>query len=110
MSRSLRIYAKAAADLDRIFRWLQKRSPRGAATWYRALFEAVVRITEAPQRYSLVSEASPRWQRAIHQALFKTPRGRSYRIIFELTETEIRVLRIRGPGQPPLRRRDIPEE
>jgi len=60
--------------------------------------------------FSILSEALPRWNRGIHQALFKTPRGRRYRIVFELTETEIRILRVRGPGQPPLRRRDVPSE
>src|SRR5437588_54900 len=110
MSRILRILARARADIDRIFDWLEKRSPQGAATWYGALFEAVARIGENPEGFSILSEALPRWNREIHQALFKTPRGRRYRIVFELTETEIRILRVRGPGQPPLRRRDLPSE
>ena len=96
--------------MTEIFDWLEKRSPQGAATWYNALFEAVGKIVEEPEGYSSVSEALPRWNRKIHQALFKTPRGRRYRIVFEWTENEIRILRVRGPGQPPLRRRDLPTE
>jgi plasmid stabilization system protein ParE len=110
MSRSLRILARARADIDAIYDWLQRRSPRGAATWYNALFAAVGRIAENPDAYAVVSEAAPRWNRKIHQALFKTPRGRLYRIVFEWTDAEILILRIRGPGQPPLRRRDLPQE
>jgi len=108
MSRLPRILAKARADIDHIFNWLERRSPQGAATWYSALFAAVGKITASPHGYAVVSEALPRWNRKIHQAFFKTPRGKRYRIIFELTDTEIRILRVRGPGQPPLRGRDLP--
>lgn len=110
MSRSLRILARAGADIDRIFVWLARRSPQGAASWYTALTGAVARISQAPEQYAGAAEALPRWNRRIHQALFKTARGRRYRIVFELTDTEIRILRVRGPGQPPLRRRDLPPE
>jgi plasmid stabilization system protein ParE len=96
--------------VDHIFDWLQRRSPQGAATWFNALSEAVDKIVENPGGYAPISEALPRWNRQIRQALFKTPRGKRYRIVFELTETEIRLLRVRGPGQPPLRRRDFPKE
>jgi plasmid stabilization system protein ParE len=110
MSRTLRIFARAREDIDRIFDWLEARSPQGARNWYEALYAEVRRISQNPISYPLASEALPRWNRQIHQALFKTKRGRHYRIVFELTETEIRILRVRGPGQPPLRRRDVPTE
>jgi len=110
MSRSLRIFARARTDVGRIFDWLARRSPQGAVNWYNALHHAVGRIVEIPDGYAVASEALPRWNRRIHQALFKTTHGKRYRIVFELTETEIRILRVRGPGQPPLRRRDLPAE
>lgn len=110
MSRVLRILARARADINHVFDWLERRSKKGAATWYEALFRAVERIVENPEGFLTASESLSRWHRQIHQALFKTPRGRRYRIIFELTESEIRLLRVRGPGQPALRRRDLPSE
>ena len=110
MSRSFRIYSKASADASRIFDWLRRRSPQGATRWYDALFAAFGRIIESPESYPVAPEVPPRWNRSIRQALFKTARGKCYRILFELTETEIRILRVRGPGQPPLRRRDLPAE
>jgi plasmid stabilization system protein ParE len=60
MSRSLRIIARARADIDRIYDWLKSRSPQGAASWYDALFEAVARIAESPDSYAIASEALPR--------------------------------------------------
>src|SRR5437588_5891206 len=108
MSRRLRILARAGADIDRIFDWLAGRSPQGAANWYAALVAAVDRIAETPEQFAVAAESLPRWNRDIHQAPFKTARGRRYRLIFELTDTEVRILRVRGPGQPPVRRRDLP--
>jgi plasmid stabilization system protein ParE len=96
-------------DTETIFSWLQQRSPQGATTWYEALREAVKSVAARPEIYPAFPEAMPRWNRQIHQALFKTPRGRRYRIVFEWTDTEIRILRVRGPGQRPLRSQDLPE-
>jgi plasmid stabilization system protein ParE len=108
VSRTLRTLGRARADIDRIYVWLRRRSPQGGATWYDALYEAVGRIAERAESYPQVFEAGPRWNRDIRQALFKTKRGGRYRIVFELTDAEIRLLRVRGPGQPPLRKRDLP--
>jgi plasmid stabilization system protein ParE len=108
MSRTVRILAQAKSDIEQIFAWIESRSPKGAAAWYRTLFDAVEKIAAVPEGYPLITESTPRWNRKLHQALFKTARGNRYRAVFELTDVEIRILRIRGPGQPPLRRRDIP--
>lgn len=83
MSRFPRILARARKDIERIFDWLEKRSPQGAVAWYNALFHAVEKIAENPGTYPIISEALPRWNRTIHEALFKTSRGRCYRIVFE---------------------------
>ena len=46
-------------------------------------------------------------KREIRQTLFKTPRGRMYRMVFTIVGSDVRVLAIRGPGQAPLNRRDL---
>lgn len=107
MNYSLRILARARKDIEHIFTWIDRRSPRGAVAWYEALFASIERISQAPDGYGVLSEATRRWNRKICQALFKTRRGRKYRIIFEYKDAEILILRVRGPGQPPVRRRDL---
>jgi len=110
MKRIVRIFSQARNDVDRIFDWLRQRSPQGAATWYAAFVRAVGKIEANPESHSVIAESVTRWNRTIHQILFKTPSGRRYRIVFELTSEEIRILRVRGPGQSPLRRRDLPRD
>ena len=43
----------------------------------------------------------------LKQALFRTRRGRTYRIVFTIIGDEVRILRIRGPGQSPLREDEL---
>jgi plasmid stabilization system protein ParE len=98
---------RARADVDGIFNWLVGRSVEGAISWYLAFRAAAQRITESPELYSVAPE-SQSLHRAVRQALFMTRRGRRYRIVFDVSEVEVFILRVRGPGQAPLRSRDLP--
>jgi plasmid stabilization system protein ParE len=109
MSRSLRIVERARADVDDIFNWLVGRSAQGAISWYLAFRRAIDKVSDSPEGCAEAPE-SQRLGRRLRQGLFKTPRGRMYRIVFELSDTAIIVLRVRGPGQGPLRRRDLPAQ
>src|SRR5438105_640251 len=83
------------------------RSVSGAISWYLAFGAAVDKIAASPETYAEASEAVP-LGRPLRQSFFKTRRGRIYRIVFELSDAEIILLRIRGPGQSPLRQRELP--
>jgi plasmid stabilization system protein ParE len=107
MSRTLRLVERARADVDHIFNWLARRSVQGAITWYMAFGRALETIAASPERFAAAPESRP-LARHLQQSLFKTRRGRVYRIVFVVLETEILILRVRGPGQAPLRRRDLP--
>lgn len=106
MSRTVRIAERARADVDSIFAWIAPRSVQGAISWYLAFRRAVGRVGDAPESFPEAAE-SHRLQRQLRQALFKTRRGRTYRIVFQVTDTEVLILRVRGPGQAPLRARDL---
>ncbi len=109
MSRTLRILEPATSDVDAIFTWLVQRSVQGAIAWYLAFRRAVDKIGDAPQSFAQAPEADP-LGRDLRQALFKTRRGRMYRIVYEFTDSEVFLLRVRGPGQRPLRGPDLPRE
>jgi plasmid stabilization system protein ParE len=108
MSRTLRVFARAGRDLDSIYDWIAERSPQGADTWYEAFADAVAEVVASPERFGRASEGT-HWKRDIRESIFKTRLGKRYRIVFELVPDEIRILRVRGPGQLPLRARDIPK-
>src|SRR2546428_7548008 len=107
MSRTLRIVERARSDVDDIFNWLVHRSVQGAISWYLAFRGALEKIASSPESFAEAAESHP-LGRPLRQTLFKTRRGRVYRIVFQVSDTEIVLLRVRGPGQSPLRRRDLP--
>jgi plasmid stabilization system protein ParE len=107
MSRTLRIVERARSDVDAIFNWLVHRSVQGAISWYLAFRHAIEKIASSPESFGEATESHP-LGRHLRQTLFRTRRGRVYRIVFQVSDTEIMILRVRGPGQSPLRRRDLP--
>ena len=108
MTRTLRIIELGRTDVDDIFNWLVHRSARGAIAWYLAFRNTARQIASAGESYALAPESEP-LHRELRQALFKTRRGRTYRIVFELMATDAIILRVRGPGQRLLRRGDLPD-
>jgi plasmid stabilization system protein ParE len=109
MSRTLRIVERARSDVDDIFNWLVHRSVKGAISWYMAFRHTLDNIALSPESFAVAAEAHV-LGRPIRQAPFKSRRGRVYRIVFELSDTAITLLRVRGPGQSPLRRRDLSDQ
>jgi plasmid stabilization system protein ParE len=105
MSQKLRILERARIDVEDIFQWLVHRSVRGAVSWYLAFRKALEEIVSSPESFAEAAESNL-LGRKLRQSLFKTRRGRFYR--FEVFDTEIIILRVRGQGQSPLRRRDLP--
>src|SRR4051794_30798466 len=109
MSRVLRLVERVQSDVDDIFSWLAQRSVSGAISWYLAFRAALEKIADNPENFAEAPEAD-RLNRPLRQALFKTRRGRMYRIIFTMIDSDILLLRVRGPGQRPLRQNDVPKE
>ena len=106
MKRVVNILAQARSDADIIFGWIAERSPQGAARWHEAFQAAASTLSDDAQRHPIAPELQqlPDEVRELH---FRTPRGRRYRILVVIVDNEVRVLRIRGPGQPPVSRHDL---
>ena len=100
------ILSRARLDVDAIYAWIQERSQSGAARWYSAFLIAASSLIESPERCSLAAE-SERIGITIRQRFFRTRRGRTYRLLFTIIGTEVRILRVRGPGQRPVKPDDV---
>lgn len=107
MTLRLVMLRRARLDVDQIYDWIAKKSRDGAERWYLAFRAGCQRIVEVPESFSLAAEFDEGDERAVREFLFKTRRGRTYRGLFIVVEDEVRVLRVRGPGQPPLTRDEI---
>ena len=92
------ILPQAESDSQQIYDWLCKRSPQGAENWYQAFVEAVENIAQQGEIYGAAPEAEF-LRKAIQQKLFKTPKGKTYRILYEIEGEKLYLLHIRAPGQ-----------
>ena len=106
MAFKIVLLRRAQSDVDVIYGWIAKRSKSGASRWYSAFLDATAALQRAPDACAAAPE-DRRFRLNLRQRLFKTPRGRTYRIIFLIANKQVRVLRVRGPGQPPLRAKDL---
>lgn len=78
--------------------WLMEHDAGAAGRWFQAFEAAAKGLPRSPQSYALAPEDEfVDWE--IRQFFFKTRRGRTYRGLFTIVENEIRVMRVRGPGQ-----------
>jgi plasmid stabilization system protein ParE len=98
MSYQVVVLARAERELREIVAWLYARSPQGAANWLTA-FEAAKRTLAINPEAGALAPESESVGTDIRQILFKTKQGRRYRAIFVIVEKQVRILRIRGPGQ-----------
>ena len=110
MTYHVRPLARAQLDVDCILDFIRnkKGAPHGASLWLEAYQEAVVNLAKNPLAYGFAPE-NRHVGYDLRQVLFRTRHGRTYRILFAVVDNEIRILRVRGPGQRPLRRTEIGE-
>ena len=101
MAYSVRLSPRAEADTDYIYSWIAKRSPDGARRWWMALTEIRDQLARNPLNHPTAPELSSPDHR-VRQILFKTRHGRYYRVLYVVTENDVHILRVRGPGEPDL--------
>ena len=106
MSYQVKILGRAMADADAIYLWIAKRSRQGAWRWHEALLSAAAILSEQPHQHPLAPE-SQELPEVVRELLFKTPRGRKYRLLFVIFGNEVRIVSVRGPGQPPVTADDV---
>lgn len=106
MSYSLRILKVAHADAHEMADYIGQRSVAGMNRWFDAYEQIQKQICEHPFTFGLAPE-NHLFTYELRQAFFKTKNGRTYRTVYFVVEKEVILLRVRGPGQKPLRKRDL---
>ncbi|MCI0358509.1 MAG: type II toxin-antitoxin system RelE/ParE family toxin [Planctomycetaceae bacterium] len=89
---------RADADIHSIISWLANRSESGARSWFQALEATLDWLAENAGSCGLAPE-NDFFADEIRQHLFKTRRGRPYRLLFTIAGQQVRLLHVRGPGQ-----------
>lgn len=103
------VLARARLDVDAIYDWIADRSVDGAQRWLKQ-FETATATLETNPFIAPLAPESGSFEIEVRHILFRTRSGRTYRAVFTVVDTEVRILRVRGPGQPPLRSRDVVNE
>lgn len=98
MKYQVGLQVRAESDSNRIYLWLRSRSETGAGSWFAALLKRLKRLESDAPNCPRAKEAE-RFVDDLREAYFKTRRGRRYRLVFTIVGNEVRVLRIRAPGQ-----------
>jgi plasmid stabilization system protein ParE len=106
MKYRIQMLRRAHADFASTVAYLYERSPQGAAAWVNAFEKANARLAGAADSCSEADE-NYRFDIDVKQMLFKTRRGRVYRLIFTIVDDEVRILRVRGPGQASVNPDDV---
>lgn len=106
MKRHVNILARARDDADKIFDWIAERSPPGAASWHEAFHAAAMSLSDDAQRHPIAPELQTLAEE-VRELHFRTRYGKRYRMLFVIIGNEVRILRIRGPGQPPVTSEDL---
>ncbi|MEJ7590061.1 MAG: type II toxin-antitoxin system RelE/ParE family toxin [Planctomycetaceae bacterium] len=105
----VRILPRAREDLDQIVGWIYQRSPEGAARLVSAFEKIQTSLQRSPEAFPVAPEADLLGVE-LRQAFFRTRKGNTYRIIVRCVGREVQILRVRGPGQPPLTAEGIDEQ
>lgn len=101
MTLPIRILPRAKQDYRTIFAYIERRSPDGAIRWKAAFLAQADIAANDPERFPLAAE-NELTNLVLRDAIFKTPSGLRYRFVFTALEGQLLILRLRGPGQPPL--------
>ncbi len=97
MALSVRVTARALAEIDQSLEWLAKRSRAGALRWHEQLMAAIDSLEDNPERCALAPE-SDWYPGKVRQLTFGKKRGMC-RILFEIRGSNVYILRVRHGAQ-----------
>lgn len=98
MTYELLLLPRAETEVARIIRYVAARSPQGAIAWCERWEEVLNELGINPLIHGIAPE-STEYETDVRQILFKTRRGRTYRVLFTVVGNGVYIISVRGPGQ-----------
>ena len=108
MKYRVRIQPEALAELEACYEWLAHRNAASAVKWFNGFAEALERLAEFPEGWSIASE-SVFVAYEVRQLLYGK-RQHKYRALFTIVEDTVHVLHIRHAARQYLNPEDLPRE
>jgi plasmid stabilization system protein ParE len=97
MPYTVQITRKAFWEIDQSLEWLMDRSTSAAVKWHEGLMQAVRSLADNPERCGIAPE-SEWYPGEIRQLLYGKRRG-VFRVIFEVKDDTVTILRVRHGAQ-----------
>lgn len=98
MKFRIKILWRAERDIDQILTWLGERSAQGANSWKIALRNALATLADTADSFGHAPENQDQ-ELDVRQMMFRTPKGRNYRLMYTFDKTTVYVMHVRSPGQ-----------
>ena len=105
MAHAIHITAQALREIDGALEWLAERSHGAAVRWYDQLQEAIRSLENNPERCGLAPENE--WYPGELRQLLHGKRRGVYRILFEVRDDTVYILRVRHSAQALLEPEDL---
>jgi len=98
MRFTLKTSGRAKREYNACLDYIAARSTKGADSWIAAYEKMAERLKDNADTCSLAAEND--WTDfEVRDILFRTRRGRPYRLLFTIVENTVWILHVRGPGQ-----------
>lgn len=105
MAFAVHITRKALREIDEALEWLSEQSRPAATRWHARLQEAIQSLQENPHLCGLAPECE--WYPGELRQLLHGKRRRAYRILFEIHDDVVYILRVRHSAQDLLEPGDL---
>jgi len=98
MKYRIEVTRRAEGDIDEIVEWIANKSPQGAVAWITRIEQVLVDLITSADSCPLAPEDG-HGDTEIRNRIFKTRRGKPYRILFTIRNGTVLIRHVRGPGQ-----------
>jgi len=101
IKRKVLILRRAKEDLRKALKYLASFAPQAAQRWADGLQDAIEELATNAERWGVAPETGLLGLQ-IRQLIYRAKSGSATRALFVIAGDQVRVLRIRRPGQPNL--------